>query len=315
MTGSSSSPSSRPSVAAAWVEGARLRTLPAAAAPVLVGTAAAVNLGTWAPGRAALALVVALALQVGVNYSNDYSDGIRGTDEDRVGPPRLTGGGLVPPKVVLAAALGCFAVAGLAGLALLWLSGQWWLAVAGVAAVVAAWFYTGGRTPYGYMGIGVSELMVFVFFGLMACVGTTWTQVPQAPWWLWVAASSLGLLSVAMLMVNNIRDIDTDAVAGKRTLAVRLGRRVSLIVFSGCLALPGLGLFAVVLHACSREAIAMFVTVVWLVMAAVPARLARGARTGSEHVLALKRTGQVMLVWAGIACLALLARAGLALLP
>ena len=130
--------------------------------------------------RASLALVVALALQVGVNYANDYSDGIRGTDDNRKGPARLTGGGLAKPKTVLTAALGCFALAGVAGLALVALSGTWWLIVAGAAAVVAAWFYTGGKHPYAYMGIGLSELMVFVFFGLLACVGTAWTQVQVA---------------------------------------------------------------------------------------------------------------------------------------
>ena len=140
-----------------WIEGARLRTLPAAAAPVIVGSAAAHYLGGFSAVRAALALLVALALQVGVNYANDYSDGIRGTDDNRKGPARLTGGGLAKPKTVLAAALGSFAVAGVAGLALVAVSGTWWLIAAGAAAVVAAWFYTGGKHPYAYMGIGLSE--------------------------------------------------------------------------------------------------------------------------------------------------------------
>ena len=199
-----------------WIEGARLRTLPAAAAPVIVGSAAAHYLGGFSAVRAALALLVALALQVGVNYANDYSDGIRGTDDNRKGPARLTGGGLAKPKTVLAAALGSFAVAGVAGLALVAVSGTWWLIAAGAAAVVAAWFYTGGKHPYAYLGIGLSELMVFVFFGLLACVGTAWTQVQSAPWWLWMSASALGLLSVALLMANNIRDIPTDRESGSR---------------------------------------------------------------------------------------------------
>ena len=185
-----------------WIEGARLRTLPAAAAPVIVGSAAAHYLGGFSTLRASLALLVALALQVGVNYANDYSDGIRGTDDNRKGPARLTGGGLAKPKTVLAAALGSFALAGVAGLALVAISGTWWLIAAGLAAVVAAWFYTGGKHPYAYMGIGLSELMVFVFFGLLACVGTTWTQVQSAPWWLWMSASALGLLSVVVMIAG-----------------------------------------------------------------------------------------------------------------
>ena len=217
-----------------WIEGARLRTLPAAAAPVIVGSAAAHYLGGFSAVRAALALLVALALQVGVNYANDYSDGIRGTDYNRKGPARLPGGGLAKPKTVLAAALGSFAVAGVAGLALVAVSGTWWLIAAGAAAVMAAWFYTGGKHPYAYMGIGLSELMVFVFFGLLACVGTTWTQVQSAPWWLWMSASALGLLSVALLMANNIRDIPTDRESGKMTAAVRLGDRPSRSVFAAC---------------------------------------------------------------------------------
>ena len=217
-----------------WIEGARLRTLPAAAAPVFVGASAAFALGAVHPARSVLALLVALLLQVGVNYSNDYSDGIRGTDDQRSGPQRLTGSGLARPRTVLKAALGCFAAAGVLGLILVAISGTWPLIAAGIAAVAAAWFYTGGKHPYGYMGIGLSELFVFVFFGLMATVGTTWTHIPSAPWWLWLMASCLGLMSVAMLMVNNIRDIPTDIATGKKTVAVRLGQRASRILFSLC---------------------------------------------------------------------------------
>ena len=193
---------------------------------------------------------MALALQVGVNYANDYSDGIRGTDDNRKGPARLTGGGLAKPKTVLAAALGSFA-AGRAWRASPWspMSGTWWLIAAGAAAVVAAWFYTGGKHPYAYMGIGLSELMVFVFFGLLACVGTTWTQVQSAPWWLWMSASALGLLSVALLMANNIRDIPTDRESGKMTAAVRLGDRASRWVFAACAWLP-VALMIVALGVC-----------------------------------------------------------------
>ncbi|WRS30385.1 1,4-dihydroxy-2-naphthoate polyprenyltransferase [Actinomycetaceae bacterium MB13-C1-2] len=210
-----------------WVEGARLRTLPAAIGPVILGAGAALHLESFSLPRTTLALVTALALQVGVNYSNDYSDGVRGSDADRVGPPRLTGGGLAKPSHVLFAALGCFALAGLSGLALIVVSHLWWLLLLGILAVLAAWFYTGGKKPYGYAGIGLSELLVFIFFGLFATVGTTYVQAYSAPWWLWVAASGIGLASVTLLMVNNVRDMEGDARVGKKTIAVRLGPRAA----------------------------------------------------------------------------------------
>lgn len=210
-----------------WLEGARLRTLPAAAAPVIIGTGAAVHLDSFSPGMSALALLVALLLQVGVNFANDYSDGVRGTDVERLGPVRLTASGIVPRGQVLRIALACFGLAGVAGLALVAWSASWWLLLAGATAVVAAWFYTGGARPYGYMGVGLSELFVFVFFGLMATVATTWVQAHSAPGWLWLAASGMGLTSVALLLVNNIRDIPTDKKVGKNTLAVRVGDHAS----------------------------------------------------------------------------------------
>lgn len=219
-----------------WLEGARLRTLPAAAAPVFVGIGAAIHLGALSVGMSLLALLVALLLQVGVNFANDYSDGIRGTDEERLGPVRLTASGIVPRKQVLLIALSCFGLSGIAGLALIIWSGSWWLLAAGVGAIAAAWFYTGGNRPYGYLGVGLSELFVFVFFGLMATVGTTWVQAHSAPAWLWIAASGMGLVSIALLMVNNIRDIPTDRKVGKTTLAVRLGDRNSRILYMSVLA-------------------------------------------------------------------------------
>lgn len=184
-------------------------------------------MGEFSGPRSLLALVTALALQVGVNYSNDYSDGIRGSDSERVGPPRLTGSGLAKPKQVLLAALLCFALAALTGLALIVMSGLWWLLLLGALAIVAAWFYTGGKNPYGYAGIGLSEALVFVFFGLFATVGTTFVQTHSAPWWLWVAAGGIGLASVTLLMVNNVRDMDGDAAVGKKTLAVRVGPKMA----------------------------------------------------------------------------------------
>lgn len=221
-----------------WMEGARLRTLPAAVAPVIIGTVAAWHLGGLNLMRAMLALLVALFLQIGVNFANDYSDGIRGTDDHRVGPPRLTGSGAVSPRVVLSAALACFALAAISGLALVALAGQWWMIGIGAAAIVAAWFYTGGRNPYGYMGVGLSELLVFVFFGLVATVGTTYLQTGVAPWWVWALASGAGALSVALLMVNNIRDRDTDIESGKTTLVVRIGGYWSRIVYDVCVLMP-----------------------------------------------------------------------------
>ena len=207
--------------AAEWLEGARLRTLPAAVAPVLVGTGAAAQQGSAQLGRAALAAGVALALQVGVNYANDYSDGVRGTDLERIGPMRLTASGAARPEHVRTAAWVAFGLGGVLGLWLSAVSGQWWLIAVGAVAILAAWTYTGGRNPYGYRGLG--EVGVFVFFGLVAVLGTTWTQAGVPGWPAWAGAVGIGLLACALLMVNNIRDIPTDVLNGKRTLAVRLG--------------------------------------------------------------------------------------------
>lgn len=205
-----------------WMLGARPRTLPAAVAPVLVGTGAAAGVGAFDIGRALLALLVSLALQIGVNYANDYSDGIRGTDANRVGPTRLVAAGLATSSAVRGAALACFTVAAIAGLVLAALT-TWWLLLVGAAAIAAAWFYTGGTKPYGYRALG--EVSVFVFFGVVAVVGTSYVQaeriLPQAV----VAAIPVGLLACALLVVNNLRDLENDGVAGKRTLAVLLGDR------------------------------------------------------------------------------------------
>ena len=220
--------------AAEWLEGARPRTLPAAIAPVLVGTGAAAQAGSASLGRALLAAGVALALQVGVNYANDYSDGVRGTDVDRVGPMRLTGSGAARPSHVKAAAFAAFGVGALLGLALVAVSGHWWTLAVGALAIAAAWGYTGGRRPYGYRGLG--EVGVFVFFGLVAVLGTTYTQVDRITWPAVVGAVGVGSLACALLMVNNIRDIPTDVLAGKRTLAVRLGDHRARRVYAGFLA-------------------------------------------------------------------------------
>ncbi|MFH5878598.1 1,4-dihydroxy-2-naphthoate polyprenyltransferase [Arthrobacter sp. NA-172] len=209
--------------AAQWIQGARLRTLPAAIAPVLIGTAAAYELQSFRLLNAILAALVALLLQVGVNYANDYSDGIRGTDEDRVGPLRLVGSGAARPDHVKWAAFGAFGLAMAFGLVLVIITQSWWLLLVGVGCVMAAWGYTGGKNPYGYMGLG--DLFVFVFFGLVATLGTTYTQAGQVSLPAVIGAIGTGLIACALLMANNVRDIPTDMVAGKRTLAVRLGDR------------------------------------------------------------------------------------------
>ena len=200
-----------------------------AVAPVIAGTAAAAQLQAAHAGRAVLALLVALFLQIGVNYANDYSDGVRGTDDDRVGPLRLTGSGAAAPARVKAAAFLCFGLAAVAGALLVVVSQQWWFVLVGVAAVFAAWGYTGGSKPYGYLGLG--DVFVFVFFGLVATLGTTATQAGRLSADAWVMAVSTGLFACALLMANNVRDIPGDREAGKRTLAVRLGDTRARLAF------------------------------------------------------------------------------------
>ena len=215
--------------AAQWLEGARPRTLPMAIAPVIVGCAAAFDLGAFKPVNALLAALVAVMLQIGVNYANDYSDGVRGTDADRVGPLRLTGSGAARPGQVKWAAFACFALAMIAGTSLIVLSQTWFLLLVGVGCVAAAWGYTGGRNPYGYMGLG--DVFVFVFFGLVATLGTTYTQAGQLNAVAWIGAISTGIIAMALLMANNVRDIPTDREAGKITLAVRLGDTAARITY------------------------------------------------------------------------------------
>ncbi|MEZ5087097.1 MAG: 1,4-dihydroxy-2-naphthoate polyprenyltransferase [Tessaracoccus sp.] len=226
-----------------WVMGARPRTLPAAVAPILAGTAIAALADSVDVLLVVLCLFVALALQVGVNYANDYSDGVRGTDDQRVGPTRLVASGLASPKTVKIAAFLSFGLAALAGLAMVVLIGQWWLIAVGVACILAGWFYTGGSRPYGYLGLG--EIFVFVFFGLVATVGTGYVQTLSAPPHAWLAGASVGALASAILVANNLRDIPTDRESGKRTLAVRLGDRGTRLLFAGLCALAVLGVLGV----------------------------------------------------------------------
>jgi 1,4-dihydroxy-2-naphthoate polyprenyltransferase len=227
-----------------WLHGARPRTLPAAVSPVLAGTGVAVydDAAVW--WKALLALVVALALQVGVNYANDYSDGIRGTDAQRVGPMRLVGSGAATPSAVKTAAFLAFGVAALAGLVLA-ASTAWWLVALGLACMLAAWFYTGGSKPYGYLGLG--EVMVFCFFGLVAVMGTTYVQTETWRLPSFFAAVGIGSLACAILVANNLRDIPTDREAGKLTLAVRLGDRRTRSFYVLLLALAVLAAIAVCL--------------------------------------------------------------------
>jgi 1,4-dihydroxy-2-naphthoate octaprenyltransferase len=217
-----------------WVLGARPRTLPASVVPVVVGTGAAVAYGAAIWWRALLAGVVAVSLQIGVNYANDYSDGVRGTDAARVGPVRLVAGGLASPGAVKRAALVAFGVAGAAGLVLAAVAG-WWLVALGAVCVAAAWSYTGGPRPYGYVGLG--EVSVFVFFGLVATTGTAYVQTDTLTALEVLAAVPVGLMAVALLVVNNLRDIPGDTVAGKRTLAVRLGPAATRRLYEACVLL------------------------------------------------------------------------------
>jgi 1,4-dihydroxy-2-naphthoate polyprenyltransferase len=275
-----------------WVAGARPRTLPAAIVPVAVGTGVAVGYGRFSLWRAALALLVALALQVGVNYANDYSDGIRGTDERRVGPLRLVGSGLARPRHVLAAALGCFAVACLAGLVLAAVS-SWWLLLLGAAAVAAAWFYTGGSRPYGYRAFG--EVSVFLFFGLAAVAGTAYVQMDRMPWLAVAASAPVGLLACALLVINNLRDIPTDSQTGKRTLAVVLGDQRTRELYVACIVIPF----------CVAAAIAAADPLVLIALAAAPfalapLRLVRHGASGPGLITALGQTGRLQLAFGAL---------------
>ncbi len=219
-----------------WITGARVRTLPLAVAPIVLGSASADLVDRFDPLLALLALLVALLLQIGVNYANDYSDGIRGTDANRVGPLRLTGSGLVRPQAVKLAAALTFGLAALAGLAIVLLTGQWWLIAVGLICIVAAWYYTGGKSPYGYAGLG--EIAVFIFFGLIATVGTAYIQILDLDPMAILLGINFGFYATAVLLVNNIRDVETDRQSAKNTLSVRIGVRASKVLFAALLVLP-----------------------------------------------------------------------------
>ena len=276
-----------------------MRTLPAAIAPVVAGTGMAAHEGDVVWWKALLALVVSLALQVGVNYANDYSDGIRGTDDVRVGPMRLVGSGAASAAAVKRAAFASFGVAAAAGLVLA-ATTAWWLVAVGVVCVLAAWFYTGGSKPYGYLGLG--EVMVFCFFGLVAVVGTTFVQIEEWSWAALVAGCGVGALACGILVVNNLRDIPTDQVAGKRTLAVRLG------------AARTRGLYAVLVLAAAASVVGVAGLTTWwallglgfLLPAAAGLRVVLSDAVGPALIPVLQSTGVAELAWAALVAAGLL---------
>ncbi|HEU0257458.1 MAG TPA: 1,4-dihydroxy-2-naphthoate polyprenyltransferase [Microbacteriaceae bacterium] len=290
----------KPATWADWVDGARLRTLPLAIAPVLIGTGASVvTLGDqqWHWLRALGCLAVALFLQIAVNFANDYSDGVRGADVYRVGPSRLTGSGKARPRTVLVTALVFFALAGAVGLALVIVTEHWWLIAVGAAAIVAAWFYTGGKHPYGYHALG--EVAVFVFFGLVATAGTAYILAGQVGFEGWLGGVEAGLLACAVLVANNLRDIDTDRRSGKHTLSVRLGARGSKILFC---ALVFVAYLIVAFFG-------LFFTFAWLtlftLLLAIPACLiVVTGRTSVELVLGLKLISIAALANGAFLCVA-----------
>ncbi len=272
-----------------WAEGARPRTLPAAIAPVVVGTGLAINADSLRIGRACLALVVALALQIGVNFANDYSDGIRGTDNKRVGPVRLVGQGMASPRSVRLAAFIAFGIACIAGLALVIATQAWWLLIVGVACVSAAWLYTGGQKPYGYHGLG--EVFVLIFFGLVPVVGTYYVQSGTITLAAFIASIGVGTLACAVLVTNNLRDLPSDQQAGKNTIAVRIGVQRTRTLYVLCII---------------TTAITTLITAVltsWLVLLALviliiaPIRLILSGATGPALIPALKQTGLLVLFY------------------
>ena len=282
-----------PTGASLWIAGARPKTLPAAVVPVAVGTAAVADDGfiLW---RAVAAMVVALALQVATNYANDYSDGVRGTDDDRVGPLRLVGSGAASAGSVKRAMLAAFGVAGIVGLALSIAVNPWLLAI-GAASIAAGWFYTGGSNPYGYIGLG--EVFVFVFFGVVATVGSAYVQTESLSGVAAVLSIPVGIFATALLVINNLRDRVGDAAAGKKTLAVRLGDTATRRLFIGSLVTAFL-LIAVV--ALSTDRLPLLLGLVGIITALPAIRTVASGAVERELIPVLEATGRTQLV-AGLA--------------
>jgi 1,4-dihydroxy-2-naphthoate octaprenyltransferase len=275
-----------PATLGTWIAGARPLTLLLAVAPVVLGTATASLLTEnwydhWV--RALLALAVAVGLQIAVNYANDYSDGVRGVDRNRVGPVRLVGSGRAKPRTVLIVALVFFALAAAAGATLIILSQQWWLFAGGVVILAAAWFYTGGPRPYGYRALG--EIAVMLFFGVVPVAGTMYTQVGEVNVEAWVGGAALGAIAAAVLVVNNLRDRERDAAVGKRTLAVLLGRLGTRILYIVLMLLPFVALaFYVIFYDYTLY-------VFFIALAALPAMLiVSTARHPREYLIAMRLT-------------------------
>ena len=274
-----------------WIEGARLRTLPLAIAPVAIGAGAADAMQSFDLLLSALALGVALFLQIGVNFANDYSDGIRGTDDKRVGPLRLTGSKSVKPESVKTAAMFFFILAAASGFEIVVTTGQWWLIAVGLLSIVAAWFYTGGKNPYGYAGFG--EIAVFVFFGLVATIGTAYVQIGFVDLNSVLGGIAAGSFAAAVLMVNNIRDLETDKVSSKKTLAVRMGAKWAKRLFIFMIWFP----FVVLLYFSLLYPISLLAYAALFLVA--PATLiVLTAKSAKELVLVLKLTSFASLTYA-----------------
>ena len=274
-----------------WIEGARLRTLPLAIAPVAIGAGAADAMQRFDLLLSALALGVALFLQIGVNFANDYSDGIRGTDDKRVGPLRLTGSKSLKPESVKTAAMLFFILAAASGFEIVVITGQWWLIAVGLLSIVAAWFYTGGKNPYGYAGFG--EIAVFVFFGLVATIGTAYVQIGFVDLNSILGGIAAGSFAAAVLMVNNIRDIETDKIASKNTLAVRMGAKGAKRLFIFMIWFPFVILFFFTLFYP-----ASFLAYGALFLVAPATLIVLTATTAKELILVLKLTSFAALTYA-----------------
>lgn len=266
-----------------WVAAARPATLPVAIAPIALGAGIAKSLGAASIVLTVLALLLMVFAQIAVNFANDYSDGVRGSDAHRVGPQRLTASGLVAPKRVLTTALVFFALAAAAGLAAVIISERWWFLLIGAIALAAGWFYTGGKRPYGYYALG--ELSVFVFFGLVATVGTVWLQADFVPLEAWLGGAGVGMFAAAVLVANNLRDIETDRDAGKRTLSVLLGERLTKVLYAVLVTMP----FAAVTYIGLFYPEALYLWFLML-MVAPAVLIVFTARTAKELVLVLKLT-------------------------